>query len=302
MGNLTDIQVRNWIKAGVPVGKSDGGGLTFTLSSSGVASWVLRYRHGGKAREKTIGRYPDISLADARKIASEDRAKIQSGIDVALAKRKAKLSASNAWTVRQLAEDYLEKASGRLAEITIKGRRQQLRDYVFPLIGHFPAAEVAPTEIVEICERVAEKSRHVARLVLIAVREVFAHGIARHVITADPSAHIRSNAVIGPRPVSRIRLKLTEDELRQILPALPMMGAENALMVKILLATATRIGELVNAEWSHVDFEKREWTIPAANIKGRGIKAARGEDVKDFVIPMTDQIVGWFLELKALSC
>jgi hypothetical protein len=43
MGNLTDLQFKAWIKAGKsPPGRSDGGGLTFTLSPGGTASWVLR--------------------------------------------------------------------------------------------------------------------------------------------------------------------------------------------------------------------------------------------------------------------
>jgi integrase len=301
MGKLTDVQVRQWVKAGEQVAKSDGSGLTFTLSVAGVASWVLRYRFGGKAKEKTIGRYPDISLAEARKIAAEDRAKIQTGTDVAMEKKKSKLVTAGAWTVRQLAEDYLEKSSGRLAETTIKGRRQQLRDYVFPLIGNMPAREVEPLALVDIVERVTAKSRHVARLVLIALREVFAHGIARHVIASDPSAHIKSNSVIGPRPTSRSRIMLTELELRAIFPALPEMGVQNALMFKILISTGVRIGELINAKWANVDFAKQLWTIPAEDIKGRKVKASKGEDVKDFVIPMTPQVVACFLELESLA-
>ena len=44
---LSDPQIRRWIKAGEPVAKADGDGLTFTLSAAnGTAAWVLRYRHG----------------------------------------------------------------------------------------------------------------------------------------------------------------------------------------------------------------------------------------------------------------
>lgn len=301
MGKLNHVQIQNWIKEGRPVGKSDGGGLTFTLSASGVASWVLRYRYGGKAKEKTIGRYPDISIVEARKLAAEARAKVQSGVDVALQKKKDKHSAATAWTVRQLAEDYLDKLPGGLAASTIKGRRQQLRDYVFPAIGNYPAKDVGPADIVEIAEKVAGKSRHVARHVLIGLRKVFRHGIARHVVETDPSLHVNSNSVIGPRPTNRNRIMLSEQELRNMLPVLSAMGAQNALMVKILLATAARIGELVYAKWNDIDFAKREWTIPAANIKGRGVRAANGEDVKDFVVPLTSQVVGWFLELQTLA-
>ncbi len=63
MGALTDIRIRTWVKAGHPVAKADGGGLTFTLSGKRTASWIVRYRFGGRSRELTIGRYPDISLA-----------------------------------------------------------------------------------------------------------------------------------------------------------------------------------------------------------------------------------------------
>jgi len=83
MGKLTDTQLRAWIKTGAPIpGKSDGGGLTFTLSKTGVASWVLRYRIAGKQRELTLGRYPDISLAKARALAAENRVAVQQVIDV----------------------------------------------------------------------------------------------------------------------------------------------------------------------------------------------------------------------------
>jgi hypothetical protein len=50
-------------------GASDGGGLTFTLSLSGSASWVFRYRHAGRPREMTLGNYPDMSLEKAREAA-----------------------------------------------------------------------------------------------------------------------------------------------------------------------------------------------------------------------------------------
>ncbi|MDA0784944.1 MAG: Arm DNA-binding domain-containing protein, partial [Proteobacteria bacterium] len=91
MGTLTDVRIRSWIKAGTPVARADGGGLTFTLSAKGTAAWVLRYRFDGKPRELTIGRYPDITLAKARELATEARAKIQQGADVARDKQKSRI-------------------------------------------------------------------------------------------------------------------------------------------------------------------------------------------------------------------
>ncbi|CAG0944671.1 partial Prophage integrase IntS, partial [Gammaproteobacteria bacterium] len=62
MGKLKDVQLRNCVKAGGPLAMTDGDGLTFTLSASGTAAWVLRYYVAGKRKEMTLGRYPDIPL------------------------------------------------------------------------------------------------------------------------------------------------------------------------------------------------------------------------------------------------
>jgi Arm DNA-binding domain len=82
-GLLLDLQLRHWIKAGTPLAKADGNELTFTLSTAGVAGWILRCLHGARRRELSIGRYPDISLADARGIATIKRAEIMRGRDLA---------------------------------------------------------------------------------------------------------------------------------------------------------------------------------------------------------------------------
>jgi integrase len=52
-------------------------------------------------------------------------------------------------------------------------------------------------------------------------------------------------------------------------PLLPKMGVQNALMAKILLGTAVRLGELVGAKWENVDFENKTWFIPPTDIKGK---------------------------------
>jgi len=291
MGTLTDVQIRNWIKARAPVAKSDGDGLTFTLSAGGAASWVLRYRLHGKQRELTLGRYPDITLSDARKFATAKRAAVQQGVDVAREKQRTIKETARAWTFRQMAEDYLTRAESNLSPLTISSRRQQLRDYVLCRIGHLPAKEVAPADIVDIVERSGHKSLHVARLVLIAIREIYAHGVARHVVEANPCAHIQAKAIIGAPPSRRARIMLSDDELGAMLPALAGIGRSNELTVKVLLATCTRIGELTRAEWSHVDFERKEWTIPPEHAKNR----------KRFVIPLTSQTAEWFMELKLLA-
>jgi len=163
---------------------------------------------------------------------------------------------------------------------------------ILPKLGSLPAREVSTADVVALVEAVGKKSVNVAELVFTAVSEIFKHGLARHVVTANPCAGISVSAICGKPEPKRQRLKLTEDELRVILPALPSIGPENALAVKIQLATCVRLGELAKAEWAHVDFDRAQWFVPDQNSKtGRG-----------FTVPLPPAVVGWFRELEPFAC
>ena len=291
MGNLTDVQIRAWLKAGQPLAKSDGDGLTFTLSKNGTAAWVLRYRLAGKQKEKTLGRFPDISLKYAREIATENRAKIQQGIDVAREKQIEIRDSIAAWTVKQLASDYEEKVLSGLAAATILSCRQKIRDYVLPAIGHLPARDVTGSDVVQMLERVADRSPKLVKPVLSVTRLIFAHGVAKHVVRVTPSAGISVKAIAGLEAGNvRSRVMLSDAELRTVLPMLGAYGRINELVIRILLSTAQRIQALMLSEWSDIDFVNKTWTIPP----GDGRKSDRM-----FVVPLTDDVVGYFVELKA---
>ena len=189
---LSDVQIRRWIKAGEPVAKADGDGLTFTLSTGGTAAWVLRYRFGGKPRELTLGRYPDKALTEARDDARKARASIQNGIDVAREKQIAGIERAAARSFRQLATDYMDKVFPALAANTIKQRKQHIEKVILPKLGNIPAREVTTADIVSMVESVGKKSINVAELVFTAVSEILKHGVARHVVAANPCAHIKA--------------------------------------------------------------------------------------------------------------
>lgn len=140
-------------------------------------------------------------------------------------------------------------------------------------------------------EAASVKSLHVARLALVAIREVFAHGIARYVVTQNPCAHIKARAIIGGTRHQRERVMLTDTEIAALFKTLPTISRPNALVVRILLATGARIGELVQAEWKNVDFEAAEWTVPAEHAKTK----------RAFTIPLVPMVAGWFAELKAMA-
>jgi Arm DNA-binding domain len=109
---ITDRELEAWLAAG-PVDRGVGEGLTFVASSAaaqaGKASWILRYRLNGHFKEKVLGRYPELSLKDAREQARQDRSQIERGIDVAAAKQEEKALLLEVPTVQRLGEVWFAK-------------------------------------------------------------------------------------------------------------------------------------------------------------------------------------------------
>lgn len=273
---LTDIQIRKWIRAGEPLAKSDGGGLTFTLSAVGAAVWVLRFRHAGRRQEVTLGRYPDLSLAAARLMAAKKRLALVEGVNPADEVRKAK--SHRDWTIRELIRDYKELVLSTLAESTQRSYGRNLKR-IENGMGAMSVQSVAPADVVTQIERV--KAGWVELFTLwCALRGIFKHAAGKKLIVASPCAGIQLEAIIGKRPEKRTRLMLTDDEIAVLMNA--DMNLENLLSVRILLATGVRISELNNALKANVHLEEKRWHIP---------KTKTGNAID---IPLSKAVAEWF--------
>lgn len=297
MAALKDAQLKAWMRAGAKIaGRSDGDGLTFTLSAAkpprqGTATWVFRYRFGGKPREVKLGNYPDLSLVAARAAARAARVQVDQGRDVAAVRRADILRAGRAGTFRQLADDYMEKAAPVLAATSRAEAKRYLDKDILQRIGHLPIGDVSGLEVVRLVEQIGKRSDPVARRAFALLSVIFAHGMAKHLVAHNPCGGLRLEAILGPAKPRRARINLTAAQLRALMDHLPSIGVANALSVKILLATCVRKGELIRARWTEVDFRRGEWTIPAENSKSK----------RGFVIPLAPAVVGWFMQLKGLA-
>lgn len=290
---LSDMQIRRWVATGEPLAKSDGAGLTFTLSRAGTATWVLRYMREGRARELTIGNYPDIGLAAARRLASEQRVAVDKGLDPAAQKRAERLKLRGAWTVKRLADDLKVKVleSDKLAAVTVKAKRWDLDKVILPRLGPQDVHTINAEEIVEMLERCG-RGWTMQKRILSTTVQLFDHAIGRQLIKVNPAAGIKLQALLGPRPAARKRVMLQEDELRKLLSSMAdEIGEENALGLKILLATCVRTVELVKARWEHIDFDRGTWFVPDESVKTR----------VGFLVPIVPTVAKWLRELELLA-
>jgi integrase len=290
--NLTDIQLRHWIAQSKPVAKSDGDGLTFTLSKAGTASWVLRYRNqGGRRRELTLGNYPDISLSSARELARAKRAAIDAGVDPAREKQEERSRSAAAMTMADLVADYRSKAMGQLASGTVKYRDADFDGVILPRFRAWEVRKITSLDVVSMLKD-AKRTWTISKRILTAMSKLMDHAMGISVIPANPCFGIKLSALFGPRPAVRKRVMLDADELRAILPKIDsVIGRDNGLAFRILLATCVRGAELVKSRKEHFNLEAGSWWVPDEDVKTR----------TGFLVPLAPVVVEWVRELASIS-
>lgn len=270
MGKLTDVALRNWVRAGKPIAVADGDGLTFTLSAKGTAAWVLRYRLDGVRKEVTLGRYPDVSLTKAREMASEKRVAVFQGIDVAKEKRirreAAALSASG--TVKALYDEFFERQ--------IDGHRKSPQQvsgvfelHILPVIGSKLVSEVKPADIDRVLRPLTDRGVfRTAAKALQLTKRLFDFAMKRHLIAANPASPFNWTDIggkVGPR--SRV---LSKDEITSFFKGIsvtPNFPQYSAAALKLLLALGVRKMELLKATWTEFDLDRGEWHLPKERTK-----------------------------------
>jgi integrase len=295
MGSLSDIQLRSWVRAGKPIaGKSDGDGLTFTLSTKGAASWVLRYRIAGRAKELTIGRYPDISLMDARKIAAAKRVEVQQVIDVAAVKQRIKSEAKASLNVEQLSELWLDHA------VRPRHQNPQVTERVFkrdilPVLGRVDTKNVAMPDLTRLLARINSSGRPtIANDALRYLKAMFAYGEVLGAVDNNPAERIKIvHAGGSEKPRTRV---LSKNELAKLFGSITesriRFGRENELAIKLLLVLGCRKMELFGSTWSEFDFDKKTWRIPASRVKTNESRE----------LYLASPVIEWLEELRVRAC
>ena len=294
--NATDKNLRAWLNAG-PLDRGVGDGLTFvaTVASArkGKASWVLRYRFGGREKEKTLGRYPDVSLKDARELARKDRALLQQGVDIAALKRREKLKAIDMHNVEGLAEIWYERhIAGRYKHPQVVER--VIRRHIKPVIGKLPVEEVRPVHIDGVLTKiVAGGAPTVANDAMRYLFRMFHFAVKRKWIESNPVYGFEI-ADAGGTESSRDRW-LNREELAALAQAMretPNFGRLNELAVWLLLALCVRKMELLSAQWSEFDLDKGVWLLRPSRTKTNAA----------IDIPLALPVIEWLKELKVFAC
>lgn len=277
MGNLTDLQIRDWIKRGEHFEqRGDGDGLSLCFPERfAVPVWKFRYRLAGKQRILNLGSYKILSLADARRTAKEMRARVALGYDPAGEKQERKREA-----VRKIEEERLRMTMGQLADeyfaAQIVGRwkypnivRARIEKDIKPNIGHLPIGDVKPQHIDAMLKEIVKRGAPtMANDVLRWVKRMFDYGTKRQMCQFNPAEPFNLSDA-GGKEDSRERW-LTRQELAALFVAMREARGWNMLnthAVNLLLLLACRREELIAAPVAEFDLAHAVWHLPAERTK-----------------------------------
>ena len=277
-----------------PTGKQrklfDGRGLFLLIAPTGGKLWRLKYRFNGVEKLISLGKYPDVPLAAARNKRDDARRLIAAGIDPS-AQRRSEREAAEA-TFEVVAREWFDRFKAQWTEKHQRDVLSRMEDNLFSFIGKKVVREITAPDVLRALRKIETRgANETARRVRQICGQVFRYAIASGRADRDPSADLRS--ALAPVEVTHHAAVTDPKKAAGLLRVLD--GYDGTIIVKSALRLAplvfVRPGELRKAEWTEIDLEAAQWTLPAWRMKMRA----------SLTVPLASQAVAILRELHRVT-
>ena len=262
MAKLTALKIRNLDKPGR---YGDGDGLHLRVSKGGAKAFILRKIVDGQRKDIPPGRWPDLSLADARQRASEIRLMIGRGQYRPEAQEKA------VPTFREIAlETHRTLSPGWRNE---KGKvvwLQRMEKHIFPHFGDTPINEISRVDVISALGPIWAEKRETSRKLLQYLNATFRLALAKNLIEINPANTDGIRGALPRLPMNRTNLPAVHwREFPDVFKAVETSGASLAsrLCFAWISFTIVRGNEARGARWEEIDTDDRLWRVPASRMK-----------------------------------
>ena len=262
---LTDKKIKALAPAKKQYKAADRDGLYLLVYPSGTKAFKFNYRFNGRQETLTIGRYPDVSLLEARKKLAEAKDDLAQKVSPAR-KKQNELTASIQDKFGEWLDKYTENAD--VSQSTAKMRGYAIENHLRPALGKLMLTEITDRDILRLTDRlVAEKAPSTALLCRMLIKNVFTyastHGGPK---LRCPTEDVPPSAIHVLKPKTRA---LTPREIGELLNALERTSSDLLTLsaVKLALYTMLRKSEVLNATWDEIDWDEQVWRIPVTRMK-----------------------------------
>lgn len=255
---LTDLQLTQAIPAERDYKIFDGGGLYIMIRPNGSKLWRMKYRLHGREKKLSFGKYPEVSLKEARLMRDEARVEIGRGGDPARRKREEKIAASirAGDTFEAVAHEYIQKCEAEGYAMATLVKANWLADTLCKSIGQRPIAEITPHEMLVTLKRIQDQGTYEkAKRMRSFASRVFRYGVATLRTEQDPCAPLQGFLT---SPKAKHYAAITDPtELGGLLRAIDAYEGNHTTLFALRLAPHlfVRPGELRHAEWEEIDWD-----------------------------------------------
>ena len=263
--NLTDLMLRSVSAKGSErreIWDAKLPGFGVRVSPTGTKTFVLLYYFNGRKCRRSLGRFPFVSLADARGHAMTVLGQVANNIDpdaVALEPFAPR-------SVETVVQEFIEKHCHRhnRASTAYATERLLRKHFCKPWAGR-DLDSISRRDVMEVLDAaMSAQTPGIANHALFAVRKFFNWCVERGIIETNPCL-----GVARPAPLNVRDRVLSDKELAKIWAAGQSIGYPIGVIVQLLILTAQRRGEVSGMRWTEVDTDQRQWTIPGERAKNK---------------------------------
>ena len=297
---LNDRQIKNAKPAetGKKTKMFDGGGLYLEVTPAGGKVFRLKYRIDGKEKTLTIGKYPTVSLAEARAAAENARRLLVSGQDPSEAKQQEKrerqaaaLNTFEAIARRWHSDNLIRWKENHAARVL-----RYFETDVFPVIGEMPIQEIRVSDIKTVLDGVMTRGvNNTAEKIREWTGAIFDYAVMLEVVETNPAYSLRKYI---PAKQTDHRPALPREELTEFFRRLILaeIDPQNRIALILNMLTFLRSTELRGGQWNEIDFDAAVWTVPAQRMKHE-----KTAPKPPHAVPLADWTLELLAELKELT-
>lgn len=282
---LTEQGIKAARAEGKPKKLTDANGLFLLVSPSGLKSWRWKYRFNGKEGLKVLGRYPETTLRKAREMrAALDKAR-REGKDPS---GRSDVEVEAGSTFEEVARRWHTMNLSRWREKHASVILAHLKRDVFPAIGKKPPSEVKAKQVLDLLRKVeARGAVDQAHRLHQRINAIFAFAIGEGLAETNPAPMVKD--ALTPVTTGRYPALRTIEDARALLAAVDEYPADEVtkLASRFLAVTAARSEAVRYAEWGEIEWERKQWRIPGAHMKGQ--RGQRADPNFEFVVPLSDE-------------
>lgn len=290
---LTDIALRNAKPKDKQYKLSDSAGLHLLIKPNGSKYWRLKYRFAGKEKLLSIGIYPVIGLSEARERCLAAKKQLADNIDPSQSKKEEKLkqlvNIENSF--KTIAHEWHANKKQGWTERHASYVLRRIQADIFPALGSRAINEIKAPELLAALRAIETRGAiDIAHRALQTCGQIFRYAVATGKAERDISGDLRG-ALQTRRKENYSHLEARE--LPEFFDKLEKYDGElqTKLALKFLLFTFVRTGEVRGARWEEIDFEKKEWRIPAERMKMRDLH----------IVPLSEQALHILKELHLIN-